>query len=162
MSALTQKAKPTEAPAPAVKRPRFPSGMVSLAEHKRRHFLLKAPPGMTQEDARNFDAWAHIAKSFTRHDLVTVLADDESWELECCIEAVRSDGCEVSPRKVYSRKPVKAAATILNEEFRAEWRAGFGYCVIRIADDHPVVAGHHTEALAILEWQRSQPKRVAP
>ena len=142
------------------KRPSFPHGNIMPMEHMRRHFMLKAPAGMTQEDARYLEAWKHVAKQFQRHDIVYLLADDESWELEICIEAVRVNGCEISIRKVFSRKPVKSVATILTDDYRAEWRAGLGFCVIRIHDDVAIVKGHHSEAAAILEWQRSQPKKA--
>ncbi|API58746.1 hypothetical protein BSL82_04970 [Tardibacter chloracetimidivorans] len=145
---------------PTIKRPCLPPGNIMPMEHMRRHFMLKAPPGMTQEDARYLEAWKHVGKQFQRHDIVYLLADDESWELEICIEAVRLNGCEVSVRKVFSRKPVNTVATILSDDFRAEWRAGMGFCVVRIHDDVPVVKGHHSEAAAILEWQRTQPKKA--
>lgn len=156
--------KADEAPAPVtggVKRPRIAPHAPIEAQQYRRTFWMKAPPEATREDLGYLEFWGGVRKYLTRHDIVHVLADDESWEVECCIEAVRADGCEITVRKAYSRKPISAASTPLGDHHRSEWRAGLGWCVVRIADGVPVIKGHQSEVAATMEWQRTQPRKVA-
>lgn len=150
-----------EAPAPAGKRPRIAPHAPLEAGQFRRTFWMKAPPEATQEDARYMEFWTGVQKYLQRHDIVIVLADDESWELECCIEAVRAAGCEISVRKIYSRKPISAASSPLGDTHRSEWRAGMGWCVVRISDGAAVIKGLQSEAAAVLEWQKTQPRKAA-
>jgi hypothetical protein len=95
-----------------------------------------------------------------RHDIVTVLACDESWELECRIEAVRLDGCDISISKNIPRTAVKLAETPLGTDHHTQWRPGEGWCVIRRSDGFPIIRGHGLEGAAIAQFHREQPRPV--
>lgn len=155
------KADETPAPAAGVKRPRIAPHAPIEAQHHRRTFWMKAPPEATREDVSYMEFWGGVQKYLQRHDIVHVLADDEGWELEVCIEAVRTAGCEISVRKSYSRKPIASTSTPLGDNHRSEWRAGMGWCVVRVSDGAAVLKGLQSEAAAVLEWQKAQPRKVA-
>ena len=135
----------------------FPEG------HKRNRHWHDAGPGVTQDTIRDRAYWSMVATKLQRHDTITVLADDESWEAELVIERVVQDAAEVSVRKVMGRQSIMQAGRVVDGigEFVSEWRAGLGWCIIRRKDGVPVVQGHANEAVAIAEWQRMQPRKVA-
>lgn len=160
---ISTKVTPDEAPIPG-KRPCMPTGIIRGEDSYRRRKWLKAPPGVTKEDLLYEGFWKNVCKQFVRHDIITVLADDESWEAELAVEAVRHDGAEVSMRKIYSRKPIASTSmTALgdDQEFHTAWRPGLSWCVIRRKDDFAVERGHSSEGAAIMAWQRAQPRKVA-
>lgn len=136
---------------------------LSLIEHKRRHWFIKAEPGTGADELRHPDYWSPVCNQFTRHDLITVLTDTEDQEIELCVERVLRDGLTVSVRKVYSRESIATPGSIVDGvgNFRSEFRAGKGWCIIRAADGHPIIEGHGIEANAIAQWRREQPKSVA-
>lgn len=151
-------------PGARTKRPCLPVGIIREEGQFRRRLFIKAPPGVTAEDIRYESFWKNVCKRFVRHDVVTVLADDESWEAELAVEAVRHDGLEVSMRKLYGRKPISSTSmTALGDDgaFHTAWRPGLSWCVIRRQDDFAVERGHSSEGAAILAWQRAQPRKVA-
>lgn len=156
-------AKATAAPAPIepieIKRPKLPIDQPREEGHTRRRFFIKAPANATIEDARYPEFWGGISKWLTRHDIIFLLAADESWEAEIRIEGVRMTGADVSVSKVYSRTPIKHAMTMLGDDFCTEYRVDLGWCVVRVSDRMPIVSKHSTEASAMLEWQRIQPRR---
>lgn len=163
MMSISTKAEPSVS-TDTSDRPRARMGTVHDEGAYRRRFWIKAPAGATKEDPLYSNFWSTISKQLGRHDIVTVLADDESWELELCIEAVNHNGAEVTLRKHYSRKSVASTSmTQLGDagEFHSAWRASLGWCIIRKKDDFPVERGHQSEGAAILAWQRAQPKKVA-
>lgn len=141
-----------------VKRPRLQKASCKLSEQGRRFWFIKAPPGTTQEDPRYPDFWADAAKVFCRHDIIFLIPDDESWEMEMRVEAVRADGVEISVSKVYARKGIVQAMTMVGPDHHSEYRPGMGWCVVRVSDKFPVVKGHALEQTAIAQWQREQPR----
>jgi hypothetical protein len=143
-----------------IKRPRADRHSMKLEEQHRRRWFLQAPLGTTQEDVRYPEFFADLARQFARHDVVTVLAPDESWEMELCVEAVRAAEVECTVRKLYSRKGVGSTHTPVAPGFHAEYRAGMGWCVIRQSDNFAVERGHGLESIAIAAWQRAQPRPV--
>ena len=142
------------------KRPRADRHSMKLEEQHRRRWFLQAPLGTTQDDVRYGEFFANLARQFARHDLITVLAPDESWELELCVEAVRHGEVECTVRKVYSRKGIGSTHTPVAPGYHAEYRAGSGWCVIRQSDGFAVERGHGLESIAIAAWQRAQPRPV--
>ena len=143
------------------KRPRIDPGLLKLEEQCRRRWFLRAPEGTDKEDPLYEDFWAPIAARLTRHDIITLLANDESWELELCVEASKATGAKVSLRKHYSREGIAQHMTPLgNGEYHTEYRANERWCVIRRKDQGIVVRGHALEELAIAEWRRQQPRPV--
>ena len=141
------------------------SGAIRLAnqtprqeEQYRRRWFIKAPFGATREDPLHPSFWTNVSRHFTRHDVVSLLADDESWELEICIEAVRQSGCDVSVRKNYGRTAINMAGTPIGDSYRTEYRSGDGWCVCRVSDGFPVIRGHTLEVSAINQFHREQPK----
>jgi hypothetical protein len=123
------------------------------AQHRRR-WWLKAPPEATREDAMHPAFWAHVARWLSRHDVITLLAFDESWELELRVETVRQSGAEVSVSKNYARQPINLAGTPITDQYRSEYRAGEGWCVVRSHDGVAVVRGHTLEVSAINQFHR--------
>lgn len=131
--------------------------------HARRRFFVRAPERTTNESPLYPGFFANVTKMLSRHDLITIMADDESWEMEVVVEAVILGGAEVSVRKVYSRKAIRQAMTTLSDTDHTEWRSGRGWCVIRRMPGRPeqaIIEGHGTEVGAKLEWTRSQPAPV--
>jgi hypothetical protein len=154
--AVAEKVVPIEG-----KRPRVDANELKLGEHCRRTWFIRAPEGATKEDPLYELFWEPVARRFTRHDIVALLANDESWEMELCVEAVKSNGAKMSVRKVYGRDPIAHNMTSLGDgEYHTEFRANERWCVIRRKDQFPVVKGHPIEELAIAEWRRTQPRPV--
>lgn len=133
--------------------------------HTRQYWWHRAGTDVTQDNVRHTEYWSTIAKQLARHDIITVLAEDETWELELCVERVlpHEAGAIVSVRKAYKREGIVHAGRVVDGlgDFYSEWRPGLGWCVIRRKDGHPVVQGHTMEVTAVAEWQRAQPKRAA-
>lgn len=152
-----------ERPAAAMPRSgavRLPVGAVKLEEQCRRRWFVRAPEGTSKEDPQYPIFWATEARFFTRHDIVTLLACDESWEMELCVEAVRSDGVEMSVRKNYSRKGITPTMTEVAPGFHTEFRANERWCVVRRKDQVAVVKGHALESGAVTQWRREQPRPI--
>ena len=142
---------------------RAANNSLTLEEHKRNRHWHRAASGVTQDTIRDQSYWALLARNLHRHDIVTVLADDESWEIELTVEKVLQDAAVVSVRKVYSRTPINDAGRVVDGigNFFSEWRPNQGWCVVRAADGVAVIKGCALEATAIAEWQRAQPRKVA-
>ena len=147
--------------APAAKRLRVAAGTIRTEDHVRRRWFVKAPAGATKEDCLYESFWAEIAKNFTRHDIIFLLADLEDWELELRVEKVTAAGAVVSLSKSYTRHPIKQTQTVLNENHCTEYVSGKAWCVRRLSDGHLVITGHAQEAAAMAEWHRRQPKVVS-
>jgi hypothetical protein len=139
-------------------RPRIPGGQIVEEGQHRRRFWLKLPPGMTDEDVRYPETWVHFTRYVVRHDLVTLLAADESWELEVCVERVLTTGVEVSVRKKISRKGIEAVTLPVAEGYRCEWSPRNDWHVIREADGHVVTRNHGLASSAIAQWRAEQPR----
>ena len=148
---------------PLDRRLRAAKGALILAEHKRREWWHDAGPNVTQDHIRHPDYWAMLAPQLIRHDLITVLSVDQSWEALLCVERVRQDGADVSVRKIASRTTIVSAGQVVDGigDYVSEWRAGDGWCVIRVKDGVPIVKGHGLEATAIADWRAKQPRKVA-
>ena len=153
---LAEKLKPV--PGPGSGAVRLPNVPPKLEEQHRRRWFMKAPPEATREDPMHPSFWVNVKRHFTRHDIVTLLADDESWELEICIEAVRHSGADVSIRKNYGRTAINLAGTAIGDKHRTEYRSGDGWCVCRVSDGVPIIRGHTLEVSAINQFHREQPK----
>lgn len=136
-----------------------PMPPVEVAQ-RRRDWWWKAPPGATREDPLHPGFWANVCRWLTRHDIIALVADDESWELELCVEAVRQSGADVSVRKHYSRTALNVAGTPVGDDHRTEYRANEGWCVVRVSDGHPIIRGHTLEVSAVNQFHREQPKAV--
>lgn len=165
MNAVTPKISPEapdEAVAPFDNSLRASKTNLQPEGHSRNRYWHKAGPGVTQDHIRHQDYWANLAKRFTRHDIVTVMADDESWEAELCAEHVIHGAVQMSVRKVYKRVSTVHAGRVVDGlgNFFSQWRAGDGWCIVRRDDGHPVIRGHTLEATAIAQWHREQPKMV--
>lgn len=131
------------------------------AQHHRRHLWARVPEGVDKDDVRHPAFWRHITRDVSRHDVVTVLAWDETWELELCVERVVAGGVEMSVRKHYAREPVAASRSEVIEGFYSAHRADLGgWGVFRSSDDQPMVVGHLHETSARAQFFREQPKRV--
>lgn len=155
---------PTVAETPSLnpaKRPKLNGSAVKLEEYVRRSHFITAPPGMTKDDLRYPDVWAQLAGRVSRHDIVFVLAADESWELECRVESVKADGIEVSISKNITRIGVDEAETQLDGNHYVQHRPGKGWCVVRRSDGHVLIEGHATKEGASAQHYREQPKKVA-
>jgi hypothetical protein len=148
----------TDGPAPGSGAIRLPVRVLQEMVQHRRWWWAKAPIGATREDAIHPSFWVNVAKQLTRHDIVTLLAFDESWELEVCVETVRQSGVDVSVRKNYARTPLNMAGTPIGEDYRTEYRATDGWCVVRTKDGAVIIRGCSLEVSAINQFHREQPK----
>jgi hypothetical protein len=137
---------------------RLPLHIPKEVSQYRRHWWFQAPAEATREDPLHPSFWANVCKHFRRHDLITLLANDEGWELELCVEAVRQSGADVSVRKNYSRSGMDRAGTPVGSEHRTEYRGTDGWCIVRVKDGHPIIRGHTLEVSAINQFHREQPK----
>lgn len=143
-----------------VKRPKLaPLRLMDEAQWRRRLVVI-APEGLEKDDLRYPESWSLIGPRVSRHDIVTVVAADESWELECRVEAVKATGVEISIAKNLSRVGVTQAETQLGPDHYTQWRPGKGWCVVRNSDGHAIIQGHPIEASASAEFFRNQPKVV--
>jgi hypothetical protein len=131
---------------PPVGRVRLPAGILKLEQHGRQSYFFKASPGIVQEDLRYAETWANLSKLLRRHDLVNVLADDESWELELCVERPHDGGVDMTVRKLYQRTGITAATVPVADGFHCEWRPGEWWCVVRQRDGVAVEKGHPRSA----------------
>lgn len=139
---------------------RIPLNAVKLAEHHRRHHWVKLEPGVTVEAIRYPATWANTYKKFQRHDLITILTNDESQEVEACVEKVTRDGVTLSVRKIHKREPINHAGQMLEDGIQTQCIDGW-WCVVRLKDGHPIISGHATEASAITQFRREQPRKAA-
>lgn len=155
-------AERTDKVEPLDPRLRAAKNSLQLEGHWRNHHQHKVGPGVTQDTVRHPDYWASVATKLHRHDIIYILANDETWELEACVERVLHGGAHISIRKLYKRQGIADGGTILgNGEFYSEWRPAGGWCVARRSDDVAVVQGFALEELAIADWQKRQPRKVA-
>lgn len=143
-------------------RVRLPKGTLFEEGQYRRRWMVKAPANATQDDVRHQDFLGPVATKLTRHDIITILADDETWEMECCVERVMQDAVQISVRKLYSRETQVHPGRVVDGlgNFYSEWRAGEGWCIVRRKDSHAIIKGHALEATAVAQWQREQPRQV--
>lgn len=134
-----------------------------LASHKRNEWWIDAAPGVTQDDVRASDFWFNVAPQLRRLDIVYVWAADQSWEMECGIERVRGDGCEISVRKVYGHTSATDATEVIDDDgkFIVEYRGPEQWCVRRTADGILVQKNHPQKANAVAAWRSSQPRRAS-
>lgn len=134
---------------------------VDLFEHSRQVWTCKAPPGATTEDLLYEEFWQRAARRLNRHDIVFVIADDESWEAELRVEKSGPLGVEVSVVKKMKRTSFTSNRTILGDgEYVTTYQDG-AWCVLRTKDKHPIIQGHATESAAIGHWLREVPRRGA-
>jgi len=141
-------------PRPALERP-----ALSLFEQNRQVWTCKVPAGVTAEDLLYPDLWKNVATKVSRHDIIFAIADDESWECECRVEAAKPDGVEVSISKKLRRKPFSQRQTVLGDgHFVTAYQNG-SWCVLRVKDQFPVIRGHATESAAVTHWLREQPRK---
>lgn len=152
--------KPSPEQLTPVKRPKLPVQKLMDESQFRRRLVVVAPAGLEKDDLRYPESWSLIAPKVSRHDIVTVIASDESWELECRVEAVKATGVEISIAKNVSRIGVVQAETQLGPDHFTQWRPGRGWCVIRRSDGHELINGHTIEASASAQFFREQPKVV--
>jgi hypothetical protein len=134
---------------------------LKLAEHVRREWDVKVPPEATQDDVRSPYFFSNIAPKLTRHDLITVRADDETWQLELVVERVLADEVYCTVLKAIKREGMGEGSTQLAPDFRTKRVGGKGWCVERISDGCLVIQGHALEANAIAQFRREQPRKVA-
>ena len=128
---------------------------------KRRFLLVKAGAGHTVDDIRHPDYFALQSQYLGRHDIITVLTDDETQEIELCVEFVSQNAVHTSVRKVFQRQGLGEGSTPLGENHRTRRVAEKGWCVERISDGCLIIAGHNSEGAAIAQWHREQPRKVA-
>ena len=142
---------------------RAQTNSLALVETKRQWHWHRVGPGVTQDDIRDLRYFGLVSRQLRRHDLITIIADDESWEVEVVVERVLADSAEIRVRKVYPRTSINHAGRAVDDrgEYASEWRAGMSWCVIRRSDDCAVVKGHADETTAIAEWRAKQPRRAA-
>lgn len=78
---------------------------------KIRRYFLRAPAEATVEDLKRREYWKTAAHLLSRHDVVTVLADDEEWQAECVVEkSLRGVGADVTVARVIERQGIKDVA----------------------------------------------------
>lgn len=161
----TAPAKVAPEPAvPPVKQKQVRLGATALYEelHRRRRFFVKAPPGATQDDCRSTHFLALVADKLVRHDLLFVLSDAEDWELELCVEKVLR--CEVltTVRKAYARTSIADTSRPVDDAglYRAEYRPGLAWCIVRNSDNNPTMSGHIDASAAVAAWRSAQPRPV--
>lgn len=131
---------------------------INRFEEVRTVWGLKSPTS-DAEDLLREDFWRLVAPRLKRNDVVHVISNDESWEVELRIESSSPEGCEVSIVKKIKRRAVGQRMTILGDgKFRTEYRGG-SWSVIRIADQRVMLSGEMTENGAILKWLSEQPRR---
>ena len=152
------KSVPGPGPGPGSGAVRLPAKQPMEESQRRRRLEFDAPQDATREDAMHPSFWANVAKWLRRHDILTLLAYDQSWELELVVETVRQSGVDVRVRKNYPRTPLNLAGTPVGENHRTEYRAGDQWCVIRKTDGHPEIRGYALESSAVNAFHREQPK----
>ncbi|MCH2240053.1 MAG: hypothetical protein MK060_19445 [Blastomonas sp.] len=138
------------------------ASVIELAEQRRRTWWHRAKVGATQDTVRYPEYWANVARQLNRHDLITILAEDETWEMEACVERVTINGAELSVRKVFKRDPLADGASVVDDigEFIAERVAGKGWCIRRVKDGHLILEGHEMKASVVAEFHRTRPRKV--
>lgn len=159
MGAVAEKAAPSAVPPPVSTPTRCKSQPMEIG-HKRRFLIVKAGPGHTVDDIRHPAYFGIHANRFGRHDIVIVLLDDETQEIELCVERVTQNEVYCSVRKVYQREGLGDGSTQLAPNFRTKRVPGKDWCVERVNDGALVITGHQQEANAIAQWRREQPRVV--
>ncbi|OYX39024.1 MULTISPECIES: hypothetical protein [unclassified Sphingomonas] len=131
--------------------------------HQRQRFWHKAKAGIEKEDLLYPQYWSKASRLVGRHDIITVIADDESWEVECCVERAFDGGATVVIRKVYARTSIAGAGRQVDDvgDFYSEFRPNDSWCVIRRKDGHPIVKGFANEAAAVAAWRAGLPRKAA-
>lgn len=161
---------PAKAAAPKLVTSEFPAKLklnpstLHPTGHSRRFFgPVRAPAGATQDDCRSPYFLARCAQRLVRHDIIFVLADDESWELELCVEKALPTEVHVSARKAYSRQSIAGASLAVDDagEYRAEFRAGQAWCIVRTSDGHAIIEGRANAGSAIAEFRSREPRKAA-
>lgn len=142
---------------------RAPKGTLQQAEQVRQHLAIVCPPGVSQDDVRAVDFWFNVAPHLRRMAIVTLWSFDRSWEMEVCIERVRSDGCEITVRKVYGHTSEDDATEAADDDgkFRVQYRGTEQWCVVRAADGVVVQKNHPQKGGALAAFRASQPRRAA-
>lgn len=139
-------------------------GIASSGAHEingREHFLLRAPVGATPEDLKVPAYWAKVGQFLSRHDVVFVLADDETWEAEVRVEgSSQLGGCNVTVVRVIDRKGINGETQELDDLHYVQHVGGAGFCVFRRADKVAIIQGHMSAEAARAQFMREQPKTV--
>ena len=151
--------KQTEAP--LSRNCRLAANAGGLIEQFRRWWFFRAPEGADKEAPLYPEFWAAVGRRLARHDMITLLAPDESWEMECCVEKTLGDaGAVVTVRKVHSRHGIVPTMTEVAPGIHSEWKPELGWCIVRQKDQVILERGHGLEATAIAQWRAKQPRPV--
>lgn len=120
-----------------------------IEHYARSSFLVTAAPGATVEDLKRPMYWRTAAPYLSRHDVVHVLAVDESWEAECRVERSHpQSGTVVTVVRVIDRVGVNGARQEVDDAHYLQFVGGKGFCVFRKHDDYAIIIGHATEQAA--------------
>lgn len=143
---------------PTTRRPTL--GRVDRLEERRTLWSTKAPQGATPEDLLYDEFWRLVVQRINRHDIVLVIADDESWECECRVESVSPSGAHVSISKLLKRDGSSTQRrTVLGDGlFTTRYQNG-AWAVCRTKDNVAVISGEGSESAAILRWLRENPRK---
>jgi len=140
-------------------RPALEKTALALFEERRKVHTCRAPAGVDAEALLYESFWRHVSVKLNRDDIVYVLAEDGSWEVECRIEVSKPDGAEVSIVKKMKRQAIAQRSTVLGSgEFVTAYADGY-WNVLRTKDRYPVIKGYGTEGAAITAWLREQPRK---
>ena len=142
------------------KAPRLPMRSLELAEQVRREFWTNAPPGASHDDIRHPEFFVNVSKDLRRHDVIHVLANDETWQVEMIVEAVKQTSVDVSVVKKISRVGLDVSQTWLDSDHFVEYRPGKGWCAIRAKDGCALVEGQGSPEGAKHIFFAKQPKPV--
>lgn len=158
----TESRRPKAAPADAglPKIARLPIQGLKLVEQCRREHWAKAPAGANRDDVRHPEFLANVSKNLRRHDVIHLLADDESWQLELIVETVRLNAVDVTVVKNISRQGLDTAQTWIDADHFIEYRPSHGWCAVRAKDSFPVVSGQGSPEGARHVFFARQPKKV--
>jgi hypothetical protein len=160
-ASIAESVKPGPSDAGLAKAMRLPMQGLQLIEQCRREHWAKAPHGANRDDVRHPEFLVNVAKGLRRHDVVHLLADDESWQIEMIVEAVTLTGVECTVVKNIARRPLDTAQKWLDAGHYVEYRPSHSWCVVRAKDNFPIVSGQGSPEGAKHIFFARQPKPVA-
>lgn len=82
-------------------------------------WVVIAPHGTTKDDVLKYEFWAHVFGKLQRHDMITIISDDESFEMDVRVTSVGAfgPGAEVRVIRMWSRgdKTITSDTPSVNE-----------------------------------------------
>lgn len=129
-----------------------------IGEMHRNVFIVDAEEGVTREDLKKSEFWAHVASDMRQHDRIEVRAENGSYFAEYLILACSQTWAQVRELTFLNLDPVDTDAKQerLSNYLVKHRGTHLKHCVIRKSDNQIISEGHKTKLEAMLALKQHE------